>query len=218
MITERNSMDTKKVSDEFTRLYFDSHVWQNTHWMGKACFKPVSDLWSYQEIIFETKPDLIIECGTAQGGSALFYASICELMRNGHIISIGLEHPSLVHPVHQRLTYVVGDSIAEATINYIKQSINSGQFKRIMVSLDSDHKKEHVAKEIALYSPFVTKDCYLVVEDGCVNGHPILPDFGLGPSEAIAEFLKNNNQFIVDKSREKFFLTFHPNGYLKRVG
>jgi len=90
--------------------------------------------------------------------------------------------------------------------------------EKAIVILDSDHGKEHVLDELRIYSRFVSRDSYLIVEDTNLNGHPVNPDFGPGPMEAVQDFLKNNDQFIIDKSREKFYLTFSPGGFLRRVG
>jgi cephalosporin hydroxylase len=86
-----------------------------------------------------------------------------------------------------------------------------------MVSLDSDHHKDHVLKELKLYGPLVTPGNYLVVEDTDINGHPVMPRWGPGPMEAVEEFMKNNSDFIQDRSREKFGVTLFPGGWLKRV-
>ena len=86
-----------------------------------------------------------------------------------------------------------------------------------MVILDSDHGKDHVLNELRTYSPFVTKGSYLIVEDTNINGHPVLHDFGPGPMEAVEDFLKENQNFTVDKSKEKFYLTFNPKGYLRKI-
>ena len=86
-----------------------------------------------------------------------------------------------------------------------------------MVILDSDHSKEHVLKELKIYSEFVSVSSYLIVQDTNINGHPVLPNFGSGPMEAVDEFLKNNISFIRDKNKEKYFLSFNPRGFLRRV-
>ncbi len=82
--------------------------------------------------------------------------------------------------------------------------------------LDSDHRREHVLRELELYSRFVTPGCYLVVEDTNINGHPVAPTFGPGPMEAVRDFLASTDDFEVDHSREKLLLTFNPSGYLRR--
>ena len=86
-----------------------------------------------------------------------------------------------------------------------------------MVDLDSDHKKDHVLQELKIWSPFVTTGNYLIVEDTDLNGHPVRPDYGPGPMEALEEFLKENKDFAVDQTREKFLLTFNPRGYLRKT-
>ncbi len=88
----------------------------------------------------------------------------------------------------------------------------------MLVILDSDHSKRHVLDELRTYSQFVGEGSYIIVEDTNVNGHPVLPEFGPGPMEAIQDFLKENKDFAVDGSKEKFYMTFNPKGYLRRVG
>jgi cephalosporin hydroxylase len=172
------------------------------------------DLWIYQEIIFEQKPDMIIECGTANGGSALFLASICDLVNNGKIITIDIENKQN-KPRHKRIKYLVGSSTAENIVDQIRKLISDKN--KVMVILDSDHHKEHVLNELTIYSKFVTKGSYIIVEDTNINGHPVFPDFGPGPMEAIEEFLKENKIFVIDYNNEKFYLTYNPRGYLLRM-
>jgi cephalosporin hydroxylase len=86
------------------------------------------------------------------------------------------------------------------------------------VILDSDHERDHVLNELRLYAPLVSAGSYLIVEDSNVNGHPVVSDFGPGPAEAVEQFLAETEEFEVDRSREKFFLTFNPSGYLRKRG
>jgi cephalosporin hydroxylase len=87
----------------------------------------------------------------------------------------------------------------------------------VLVTLDSDHRMAHVLNELRLYSKFVSVGSYLIVQDTAHNGHPLRTTYGQGPMEALEEFLKENQDFVRDAGREKFLLTFHPRGYLKRV-
>jgi len=82
------------------------------------------------------------------------------------------------------------------------------------VILDSDHSRDHVLDELRLYAPLVTSGSYVIVEDTNINGHPVLPQFGPGPMEALDEFLRESDEFSIDDQREKFFLTFNPRGFL----
>lgn len=188
-------------------------TWKNTYWLGVPIQKCPWDSWVYQEIIYETKPDVLIETGTFQGGSALFFASIFGLLKRGRVLTIDIEkYPPM--PQNERITYLLGSSTADAIFQQVKNSIRPGE--RVMVSLDSDHHKDHVLKELKLYSGLVTPGNYLVVED-TANGHPNLPSFGPGPLQAVEEFLKNNSNFTQDKSREKWGISGFRGGWLKRV-
>jgi len=171
------------------------------------------DLWIYQEIIFEVKPDVMIECGTANGGSALFLASMCDLVNNGKVITIDIEDKE-GRPTHKRIKYLLGSSTSIEVVEQVRKLISDKD--KVMVILDSDHSKGHVLSELKIYSKFVTKGSYIIVEDTNINGHPVFSDFGPGPMEAVEEFLKENKDFSVDRSREKFYLTFNPKGFLQK--
>ncbi len=206
----------KFIVNSFTKLYYHSRprIWNNTFWFGVPIGKCPPDLWIYQEIMFETRPDVIIECGTGTGGSALYLAQHCDLMGNGRIITIDIaEQPNW--PDHERITYITGSSIAPQTLQRIKELISSTD--KVLVILDSDHSKNHVLQELNSYSELVTLGSYIIVEDTIIGGHPVKPHRKPGPMEAVKEFIKTNENFIIDKSREKFYLTFNRNGYLKKV-
>ena len=208
----------QKIIDRFHGLYYDSHLvnktWYNTSWLGVTAWKCPLDLWVYQEIIYEIKPDLIVETGTAFGGSALYLACLCDILKGGEVVTIDVDSQNN-RPVHQRITYLQGSSVSEQIFAQVV-TLCKGK-KRVMIMLDSDHRKEHVLKELELYSALVSKDSYIIVEDTNVNGHPVYPGFGPGPMEAVKEFLRQNKNFVVDRSKEKLLLTFSPQGFLKRV-
>ncbi len=206
------------VINQFHRLYYESEAfgetWNNTTFLGVRITKCPLDLWIYQEIIFELRPDVIIETGTCYGGSALYIASVCDLVDHGRIVTIDIDH-SKPRPEHKRITYITGSSTADHTLQRLYQEIE-GNSNNVMVILDSDHKKDHVLKELAIYSKLVTVGNYLIVEDSNVNGHPVLPEHGPGPMEAIEEFIQVNDGFRVDRTREKLLMTCNPSGYLRR--
>ncbi len=203
-----------QVLDDFSKLYYNSkqQTWRNTNWVGNRTWKCPLDLWIYQEIAVETKPDVIIECGTGEGGTTLYLAAICNLIGHGEIITIDLKERKRLK--HDRIKFLLGDSTSDEVVEEVLGLIHG---KTVMVILDSTHVKDHVLKELEIYNKFVTKDNYIIVEDTIMNGHPVKSSFGEGPMEAVTEFLSNNANFVIDKNREKLYLTFNPNGYLKRI-
>jgi cephalosporin hydroxylase len=201
--------------DEFARIYEarSSETWfGNTFWDGVSVQKVPSDLWVYQEILFETRPTLIVETGTMHGGSALYLVNLLERLGEGRVVTIDIEHRE-GRPEHQRIEYITGSSTDPAIVARVK---GYAQDTRTMVILDSDHSREHVFAELNAYAGIVSPGCYLVVEDTDINGHPIHVGFGPGPWEAVAEFLPDP-RFEIDRSREKFMHTSNPGGYLRRL-
>jgi cephalosporin hydroxylase len=118
-------------------------------------------------------------------------------------------------PVHERITYIKGSSTDEKVVQQISDMIKENQV--VLVILDSDHNMAHVLREMEIYSEFVSTGCYMIVEDSNVNGHPVVSNWGDGPFEAIQEFLNHNDSFEIEKEREKYYMTFNPNGYLKKL-
>jgi cephalosporin hydroxylase len=183
----------------------------NTKWLGTNVAKWPLDLWVYQEILYRTRPDVIVETGTWFGGSALYLASICDIVANGRVITVDIEERE-GRPRHERITYLTGSSIDPEIVSEVKSRISRAE--RVMVLLDSDHSKQHVLAELNIYAPLVSEGCYLVVEDTGVG--LVEPDYGPGPAEAVEEFLAQGQPFTIDRDCEKFFITVQPGGYLKR--
>lgn len=198
----------------FHRLYYgsSSRTWSNTYWFGTQTQKCPLDLWVYQEILHEVRPAAIVETGTASGGSALFLASLCDLLGTGEIVTVDIDDRP--RPSHPRVTYLSGSSTAPEVVSRVKELVDDRS--PVLVILDSDHSQAHVRGELAAYAHLVTSGSYLIVEDSNINGHPVLPQFGPGPMEAIDEFLAGSSDFEIDRSREKFLLTFNPRGFLRR--
>ena len=198
----------------FHLLYYYSgkQTWGNTCWMSIPAWKCPLDLFIYQEIIFQTRPEVIIDTGTNYGGSSLFFSHMCELLGTGEVITIDLMDKTNVN--HPRLTKVVGNSISGVVVDSVRSRVRC---RSCMVVLDSDHSMQHVSAELNIYSQFVGVGNYLIVEDTNMNGHPVERAYGPGPREAVNEFLRCHPNFVRDPSWEKHLLTFNPSGFLKRV-
>jgi cephalosporin hydroxylase len=205
---------SEQVVEDFHRMYYDSNVYRRTYWRGVETQKCPLDLWIYQEILHELRPDLIVETGTFSGGSAFYLATLFDVLGGGRVITVDLEpQPNL--PVHPRITYISGlSSAAPEAVSRVRALLKPGE--SVMVILDSDHSRNHVLDELRLYARMVTPGQYLIVEDTNINGHPALPVFGPGPMEALDDYLKEDDAFEIDPNREKFYMTFNPRGYLKR--
>jgi cephalosporin hydroxylase len=217
----------EKTSDEeiirkFHEIYYrQSSLWsERTQWLGVPCEQTPHDSWVMQEIIYETKPDFVVETGTYKGGSTLYYATVLEKVnKDGRVITVDIENlivpKAAENPLFkERVDFILGDSVSAPVIDAIKRKVAG---RRTLVTLDSLHTKDHVLKELKLYADFVSVGSYLVVQDTNINGHPVRYDFGPGPMEAVTEFLKTDDRFQIDHDREKFMITFYPSGYLKRI-
>jgi cephalosporin hydroxylase len=198
----------------FHRLFYGSSLrtWSNTYWLGTPVQKCPLDLWIYQELLYELRPAVIVETGTASGGSALYLASICDLLGHGEVVTVDIE--AAERPPHERLTYLTGSSVVPEILEQVRELV--GERETVLVILDSDHSRDHVLEELRRYAPFVSSGSYLVVEDTNVNGHPVDPSFGPGPMEAVDAFMAESGEFEIDGTREKFFLTFNPRGFLRK--
>jgi cephalosporin hydroxylase len=185
-------------------------------WLGYEALKCPLDLWVYQEIITQQRPDFIIELGTRFGGSALFLASILDLIGSGTVITIDVDD-TVAHrrPLHQRIIYKSASTTDPSTVRDIETMIPPGS--RTLLILDSNHSRDHVLNEMRAYAHLVSLGGYMIVEDTNINGHPTYAEYGPGPFEAVEAFMAERNDFVIDHGCERFLLTLNPNGYLKRV-
>lgn len=213
-----NPKHKKDVVAAFHKMYYDfgflGKTWCDSRWLGYPTLKCPLDLWIFQELLFKLKPDVVIECGTFRGGSALFLASVCEMMHRGRVISIDIQSRDGL-PTHPRVTYVCGSSVSEEVLRQVRMGIAPGD--KVLVILDSDHRKQHVLNELRAYSPLVSVGSYLIVEDTNVNGHPVESGHGPGPFEAAQEFLSEHSDFVIDRDIEAHLLSFNPQGYLRKI-
>ncbi|WP_372094375.1 CmcI family methyltransferase [Tistrella mobilis] len=215
--------DRSDATVQFMRASFDGFAagrrTYHVSWLGHDAIKYPTDLMMYQELICRRRPALIVETGSFKGGSGLFLASICDLIGAGEVISIDLHNDERRAdlPVHPRLTFLSGSSTAPEMVRAVyDRAAALGPDAEVMVILDSDHRLLHVLAELEAYAGLVRPGGYLIVEDGHVNGRPNWPDYGPGPSEAIAFFLPRHPEFEVDPACERFMMTLNPGGYLRR--
>jgi cephalosporin hydroxylase len=219
----RKWLSREEIVEQFYKVYYEPERLK-TSFLGIASLQYPTDNWAMQEIISEIKPDFIVETGTNAGGTALFYATILEKVNDqGKILTVDVhEHdPRVVNfPMwKERVEFFLGSSVAPEVVEKISSRVRG---KKVLVTLDSLHTKEHVLKEMNLYWQLVSLNSYLVVQDTQLMGHPIplsiyTHEGKEGPWEAVQEFVTTNKNFIIDRSRERFLLTANPSGYLKRV-
>lgn len=203
-----------------------SYLW---NWMGVPIIQMPADIMATQEVIWNTKPDIIIETGVARGGSVLFMASLFEAMGNGQVIGVDIDirahnRQSIeAHPMSKRITLIEGGSVDEDTLNEVRKNIPKGA--KVMVVLDSDHSRDHVLAECRAYGALVTEGCYLVVADTIV-GHmdeDIAPKKrsklwfrGNEPLAGLNDYLAENDRFEIDPVLNgKLVVSSSPGGYLR---
>jgi cephalosporin hydroxylase len=202
----------------------------NFSWMGRPIIAYPQDMIAMQEIIWDVKPDLIIEAGIAHGGSLVYYASLLELLGvEGLVLGLDIDirkhNRDLIeaHPMMKRIQMIEGDSTSLEIANQVYDIAKDK--KRVLVCLDSNHTHDHVLKELELYAHLTTVGSYCVVFDTIVEDLP--PDYmpggrpwnpGNNPKTAVFEFLKSNDNFEIDKNIDnKILISVAPDGYLRRV-
>jgi len=220
----------KTTLDEMNRVNYA----YNFFWLGRPLIQIPQDLQAFQEIIWEVKPDLIIETGIAHGGSLIFSASMialleyCGEIEKGDVLGLDIdirEHNKKAieeHPLAKKITMYQGSSIDNEIVNKVKEFAKYK--KRILLFLDSNHTHEHVLEELKAYAPLVSVGSYCIVGDTGIEDieQDLIVDRtwckGNSPKSALREYLKTNDDFIIDKYYEtKILVTGSPDGYLKRV-
>ncbi len=200
----------------------------NFSWMGRPIIQFPQDMIAMQEIIWDVKPDLIIETGIAHGGSLVYYASLLEMLDgDGYVLGIDIDIRAHnrkaieTHPMFKRIQMIEGSSTSDEVATQVAE--HSRDKKSVLVVLDSNHTHEHVLEELKIYAQHVTRDSYIVVFDTLLEDIPddLAQDrpWGIGnnPKTAVRQFLSDTDEFVVDKGRERLLLTNNWKGYLKRV-
>ena len=218
----------KQAADVFNVESNRAQYSYNFSWMGRPIIQYPQDMIAMQEIIWNVKPDLIIETGIAHGGSLIYYASLLELIGNGEVLGIDIDirdhnrREIESHQMFKRIKMLQGSSIDSSLVDEVAKYVQGKS--SVMVCLDSNHTHSHVLDELKFYSPFVTVNSYLVVFDTIVEDLPdnYLPgrawSRGDNPKTAVHEFLKSHPEFIIDTDIDnKLLVSVAPQGYLKRI-
>lgn len=208
----------------------DKYRWvhQNS-WLGEPVLNLPQDMFALQEIIWQTKPDYIIEVGVAWGGGLLFNATLLEITNGKKAIGVDIFIPEDLQQrltkhskLSNRLELINGPSTSKETIDKIKHIV--GNNKKIIVILDSFHTEQHVLEELELYSPFVGEGFYLICGDTIIDKIPVQKHRtrpwhpGNNPATALKKFLAENRRFVVDdKIDQRLLISCHPGGYLKAL-
>ncbi len=213
------------LADLWTRANWQQKFSYEVTWLGMPIIQLPEDMVMLQEVIWRVRPEVIIETGTAHGGSAIFYASLLELLGRGRVISIDIEIRRynrlaiLAHPLSRRLTLIEGSSTDPAVVERVQALLRPGE--RVLVALDSNHSRAHVRRELDLYAPLVSPGSYLIVFDGVMevltgapNGAPHWAEDS--PAAAVRDFLAAHPEFVVDPYYNRLRVTYCPGGFLRR--
>lgn len=203
---------------EYHKWYYNNEVWESVCFLGVTTNKSVSDLWNYQEILAQLRPSLVVEFGTRFGGSALYFSVIGRAINPAlRVLTVDVTHAEVAPIVHNDSAIrLLASSSTDAVVGEAIREMREHHPGSVFFILDSDHRKAHVLAELALLRTVIAPGDYVVVEDGNINGNPVLPGWGEGPSEALKEyFLRYPEDYTRDTERErKFGFTFAPSGFL----
>jgi cephalosporin hydroxylase len=191
-----------------------ARIMTTTSYFGIKTLKNPCDFWVYQEIIFDLKPDYIVEIGNFRGGSALALAHLCDSIGKGQVIGLDINQSEISDAVraHPRLTFIEGD----ACDSFAKVKAIVGNSTNVLIIEDSSHTYENTLNVLRTYQNLISRDGYFIVEDSiCYHGLDIGPN--PGPYEAIEAFTNENTDFSIDRTKESFLITWNPKGYLRRI-
>jgi cephalosporin hydroxylase len=223
ILAERDSAMPVDEQLRIMRLWQDLKVWQNMWFLGTRIQKNPCDLWMMQQLLYEVRPDFVIEAGTAYGGSALYWAHVLDGLglEDSKVITIDIVdrcHDAREQPLWQQYVEFHHESSTDPElVEEIRRRVAG---KTVLVCLDSWHADHHVEAECEAYGPMVSPGSYLVVEDTSMDLLGQKPDGAeAGPGAAVERYLAGAGGalFEVDRSREQMILTFNPGGWLRRV-
>ena len=189
-------------------------IMHETFYFGVKTLKNPFDFWVYQELIYQQQPDVIIEIGNNWGGSTLAIAHLLDNVNKGQLIAVDISHEKIAEKVrnHPRIVLIEGDAIESYGV--VKDLIKNED--NVMIIEDSAHTYKNTLAVLENYSSLIPVGGYFIVEDSiCHHGLSVGPS--PGPYEAITDFLSKRDNFIADRSKESFLITWNPKGFLRRT-
>lgn len=191
-----------------------NRIMQKTSYFGVKTLKNPMDFWVYQEIIVEQQPDVIIEIGNNWGGSTLAIAHLLDNLGHGRVIGVDIDQSKIIDKIRRHPRIVLIEDDAVNAYEQIKDLVKTD--KKVMVIEDSAHTYDNTIKVLRHYSKLINKGSYFIVEDSiCHHGLDIGPS--PGPFEAIESFIAENDDFIIDREKESFLITWNPKGFLLKI-
>jgi len=222
-----------RIADIWTRIGWVRKYSYGFSWLGRPIIQLPDDMLRIQEAIFQVKPDVIIETGIAHGGSLIFYSSLMEMIGKGQVIGIDIDiraHNRAAieaHPMAKRITMIEGSSTSAEIVDQVRRLIAPGDV--VMLILDSDHSRDHVAAELEAFSDLVTSGSYILSQDGVMQQVAGMPRTGPdwsdnNPISAVTAFLAKRPDFVLEKPARLFDetldtpdCTHHPVGWIRRL-
>lgn len=221
------------IARQYVRVGWNQKYTYSFSWMGRPVIQLPDDMVRLQEVIWATKPDLIVETGIAHGGSLIFYASLFEAMGRGHVLGVDIEirphnrEAIEAHPLSRRIEMIEGSSTAPEIVSRVRERARG--FESVMVILDSNHSHSHVTDELDAYADLVTPGCYLVSTDGVMRDVADVPRAGAGwatdnPANAAEDFAARRPDFVLEQPAWPFNestlsrnVTHFPSAWLRRL-
>jgi cephalosporin hydroxylase len=212
-LPERPTPVPDDVRWAFTEATWRNLPWRHTTWLGEPIRTAPTDLFAYQEILSQVRPDWVVEIGAGDEGRAAFLASICELIGLGQVLSLRESEVRAPAP-HPRLRVLTGPPLDAGTRQRVHELVGAGNAVAV---LGACADRATTVRQFEAYADLVGVGSYVVVTDTVVNGRPVWPSFGPGPFEAVKQVLNVHGEFVPDPAMEKYALSFNPGGFLRRV-
>lgn len=223
------AVSPRSTIDRFHNIFYNSPntLGRNT-WLGIPTIQNPNDVWITQELLFDVKPDFVVEAGAYMGGSAAMWAMFLrEINPDGRVLTIDIqdlpESTKALPIFKERVEFLLGSSTSPEIVEKVRSRVAG---HKVVFILDSNHHRDHVLAELKAYADMVPVGSYIIVQDSNINGHPVQIDprgpaadhIGQpGPMEAIQAFVPADGRFVIDVSRERLMITTNPKGYLRRA-